>query len=182
MNPWVTVADEPAPALVEVERGSQVTWTSQPGVPAPADPLGHRGVWSGGLWVLGAHGGAGESTVAAMTRWRPAGHLWPVAVGALARPAVLVVARSNAHGLEAARAAACQWAAGDLACDLAGLLVIADAPGRLPVPLRHLRDVVAGTYPHAWHMPWLPPLRLGQPCPAPPVVGQIARTLDERTA
>ncbi|MFW1494664.1 DUF6668 family protein, partial [Vibrio parahaemolyticus] len=64
------------------------------------------------MWWVGAHGGAGESTLAAlMPGSQAAGHSWPRTASATPARTVLV-ARSDAHGLRAAQAAMRQWAAG----------------------------------------------------------------------
>ncbi|WP_350227763.1 DUF6668 family protein [Paraoerskovia sediminicola] len=97
------------------------------------------------LWCLGAHGGAGESSLAELDpEWSAAGHAWPVCNSA-SPSKVILVARSNARGLRAAQAAATQWAAGLVSnVELLGLAIVADAPGRLPRALRHQAQVIAG--------------------------------------
>jgi len=113
------------------------------------------------LWVVGAHGGSGESTLAGLVdSWLPAEHAWPDAP----LPAGCVVtARTSVAGLLAAQAALRQWAAGDTPVALAGLVLLADAPGRLPRPLRELADLVAGGAPRCWSIPWIEQWRLGEP-------------------
>lgn len=116
-------------------------------------------------WWLGAHGGAGESTLA---EWlpgsRPADHRWPTgpagpdsAAGAAGGPSpVVLVCRSHARGLQAAQRALTDWASGAVpGVELLGLVVVADAPGRLPKPLRDLARLVGGGAPRVWHLPWL---------------------------
>jgi hypothetical protein len=77
---------------------------------------------------------------------------------------VLLVARSHAAGLCAAQAAARQWAAGVLPhVRLLGLVVVADAPGKLPKPLRDLLRLISGGVPQVWELPWVEALRLGDP-------------------
>ncbi|WP_374204991.1 DUF6668 family protein, partial [Actinotalea sp. C106] len=97
----------------------------------------------------------------------------------------LLVARSHAHGLRAAQKAATHWAAGATPpLQLLGLLVVADAPGRLPRPLRDLAAVVGGGVPHLWHLPWVEDWRLGEdphlgtaPHQVRRVIGEIAALL-----
>jgi len=114
-------------------------------------------------WWLGAHGGAGESTLA---EWlpgsRPADHRWPTAPAGPVDPAggapspVVLVCRSHARGLQAAQKALTDWASGAVpGVELLGLVVVADAPGRLPKPLRDLARLVGGGAPRVWHLPWI---------------------------
>jgi len=64
-------------------------------------------------------------------------------------------------GLTAARRATTQWASGAAGTlRLLGLVVIADAPGRLPRPLAHFIDLVGGGVPRIWRWPWIEQLRL----------------------
>ena len=151
-NPWVTtgvVANEPerpthvaSPAWIP---GAEVRVTQGlPVVDAPSEP---------GLWVVGAHGGAGATTWAHLLGAGDAGCAWP-------RPPhlvdVLVMARANRTGLRAAQAAAIQWASGAVeAVDLVGLLLVADAPGRMPKGLRDYARLVKGAFPQVIEMGWV---------------------------
>ena len=105
------------------------------------------------LWVVGAHGGAGATTWAHLLGAGDAGCAWP-------RPPhlveVLVVARANRTGLRAAQAAAIQWASGAVeAVDLVGLLLVTDAPGRMPKGLRDYARLVKGAFPQVIEMGWV---------------------------
>lgn len=99
-----------------------------------------------------------------------AGRYWPVPEPP-GRTRVVLIARTHASGLRAAQAAARQWASGALGggVHLLGLVVVADAPGRLPRPLRDLLGLVSGGLPHVWEMPWVEAWRLGDP----PVPSQL---------
>jgi hypothetical protein len=121
------------------------------------------------VWWVGAHGGAGETTLAQLVPGsRAAGHAWPQLTvpaedGALAPTKVVLTARSNVSGLTAAQRAATEWAAGGVAgVELLGLVIIADAPGRLPRPLKDLTALVAGGVPRVWHLPWSEAWRVGE--------------------
>lgn len=128
------------------------------------------------LWVVGAHGGAGESTLAGLgDDWLPAEHAWP---GCPLPGRCVLTARTSATGLLAARAALRQWAAGDAPVDLAGLVLLADAPGRLPGPLRDLAALVAGGAPRCWSIPWVEAWRLGEPV----VTREVSRVIRDLTA
>lgn len=176
-NPWLSRPI--APPAAEISEASvpplatpavQGPIAPQRGVPAPdrVDQLDVRDQSvTADLWWLGAHGGAGESTFAGLLPdWRAAGHFWPrVATGAPAR--VVLTARSNAGGLRAAQLAMRQWAAGLVPfVDVVGLVVVADAPGRLPRPLRDQLQVISGGVPRTWLMPWVEQWRLGEPATA----------------
>lgn len=161
--------------LVEVPAftgpASPVLWLSaEPALPVVATPC------LADLWIVGAHGGAGESTVADLVdTWQAAGHAWPQ------RPqpvSCVLTARTSAGGLLAAQAALRQWAAGDAPVRLHGLVLIADAPGRLPRPLGDLAELVAGGAPRCWLLPWIQAWRFGDPqLPRP-----VTRLIRELTA
>lgn len=131
------------------------------------------------LWVVGAHGGSGESALAALDRrWHPAGHVWP----AHQAPCVLV-ARTHLRGVLAAQAALTQWAAAAAGgAQLLGLVLVADAPGRQPAPLRDFAAVVGGGAPRVWEIPWIEEWRFLDPAapassPASPAAASLPRRL-----
>ena len=114
-------------------------------------------------WWVGVHGGAGESTLQELyVGTRASGHRWPVAAGR--RPAVVLVARTHARGLLAVQAALRDLAYRQIRVRLLGVVLIADAPGRLPRPLRELADRVASTglVPRAWSLPFVREWREGE--------------------
>ena len=49
------------------------------------------------------------------------------------------------------------------AARVVGLVLVADAPGRLPKALAELSHLVAGGYPKVWLVPWVEAWRLGDP-------------------
>lgn len=167
-HPWL--AGEPtaqhAPPPPALRRNLPRPAAPQPGVPAPdsTDRLPRRDVnRPAPLWWLGVHGGAGETTLANLVPGsRTAGHAWPIGYDGAATNVVLV-ARSNASGLGAAQRAAIEWASGVLpSVNLLGLVIVADAPGKLPKPLRELAHLVSGGVPDTWHVPWIEAWRLGE--------------------
>jgi len=179
VNPWITGPDRAADPEPETPatptRRTPRTGPAAPqaGVPAPdtADRLPRWSqAWPAKVWWLGVHGGAGESTLAALAQdTRAAQHGWPIADPPNIATNVVLVARSNYQGLTAAQRAATEWASGALgkSVTLAGLVLIADAPGRLPKPLRDLQQVVGGGLPRVWTLPWVDAWRLGPADPSP---------------
>jgi hypothetical protein len=119
-------------------------------------------------WV-GAHGGAGTSALAVAAGTG-------VEVGALSRDQhltvplpIVVVARTSAHGLTQAQRVAAIAAGPDgfnvlqRSTRVMGLVLVADAPGRLPKPLGELKHLVSGGYSKVWEVPWVEAWRLGDP-------------------
>lgn len=170
-NPWLTappIATDDLPATPPVRRPGASTLPRGPqaGVPEPdvTDRLPRSTARAGvALWWLGVHGGAGETTLAALTpHTRAAEHHWPMPYG-YDSTRVVLVARSNARGLTAAQRAAAEWASGALdGVNVLGLVIVADAPGRLPRPLRDFAALVSGGVPNTWHIPWIEAWRTGE--------------------
>lgn len=170
-NPWLTstpsTAVNDAATAAPVPPAAAAPVRPQYGVvPPPAAGLGfahpdHAARW----WWVGCHGGAGVTTLHAAVGASSgdAGRYWPVPASAGPRHPVVLVARSSAAGLQAAQTAARQWASGQVPATLLGLVVVADAPGSLPRPLRDLQRLVAGGVPRCWSVPWVEPWRLGEP-------------------
>jgi CTP:molybdopterin cytidylyltransferase MocA len=137
------------------------------------------------LWVLGAHGGAGEDTLSVLLPGSmPAGHLWPVPPPGLPGATVLVVCRSNQSGLRAAQRAAVEYAAGTVfGVRLLGLVIVADAPGKRPKQLRALAKVVAGGFPEVWEFPWIEGYRVSATQPVLPRSAAVTiQTISDRLA
>lgn len=192
-NPWLShAASEPAAAPEVVQRVRERRGPSalgpQQGVPAPdmVDQLPFREQPApAALWWLGVHGGAGESTLARLVPGaRAAGHAWPRPPISGPVPVRLVlVSRSHASGLRAAQKAATHWAAGGVGeVELLGLVVVADAPGRLPRPLRDLAALVAGGVPRTWHVPWVEDWRLGHDVTPETAPREVRRLIADLTA
>lgn len=172
VNPWLPREVDEAS---EADASSHPTLTAavgpttpQRGVPAPDQvdqlPVCRCGERMSDLWIVGAHGGAAESTIASLVpAWSAADHAWHPSGGDVPARS-LVVARTHARGLTAAKAAAKQWASGLVPdVELLGLVLVADAPGRLPKPLRDLSKLISGGYPRTWSLSWTEVWRLGAP-------------------
>ncbi|CAN5343812.1 hypothetical protein BH09ACT5_BH09ACT5_24350 [soil metagenome] len=175
-NPWLrsAVVQQPAAVTAPADAGASSGKVTAPqvgvSVPDLADRLPLRNTGrQATIWWLGVTGGAGESTLAGLARGsRAASHAWPVPDerGAVAR--VALVARTNYSGLSSAQRAAIEWASGVLGetVRVEGLVLIPDAPGRLPRELRHLAEVVSGGVPRTWTLPWVDAWRFGPVDPA----------------
>ncbi|WP_445262903.1 DUF6668 family protein [Pseudokineococcus sp. 1T1Z-3] len=137
-NRWVVTT--PPPATV-TQQGSE-----EAPIEESSGELVHELAW------VAAHGGAGVTTLSrAAGVGLDRGRSWP------SEPtSVLLVARTHGHGLAAARQGLRQ-AEQDV---VRGLVLVADAPGRLPRPLRQQVRVLSGAVPHLWEVPWFAPWRL----------------------
>jgi hypothetical protein len=170
-NPWLTTPEPPAEFASDEPIAAQ-RWVPrvagpQRGVDAPdiTDRLPRRyDPRQATLWWVGAHGGAGESTLEALTPGtRAADHTWPIPVAPGVIHRVVLVARADFAGIAAARKASIDWASNSLGggVRLHGVALMADAPGRRPKPLRDFQRLLAGGVPHLWSLPWLEALRFG---------------------
>ena len=188
-NPWLSQPAQPEPVAAETEeRATRPTGPTRPqrGVPEPGreDRLPILSQRRGAeLWCVGAHGGAGETSFARLVEgWAAAEHGWPqVPDGATAE--VVLTARSSMHGLRTAQNAATQWASGLVPdVNLLGLVIVADAPGRLPRPLRDFAKIVAGGVPRMWSVPWIESWRLGDDPQLSEAPHAVRRIVDELRA
>lgn len=167
LNPWIT-----SPGTETPEEETLDTYPPPAAVisaplkgmvePDAADRLTARTMTgTARLWVIGAHGGAGESRIAALIDGRATGHCWPVLQDG-SKPRVLLVCRADMRGLTAARSALTQWASGAAPkVELLGLAVLADAPGKTPKALRDFTAIVGGGAPRLWTLPWVEAWRHG---------------------
>jgi hypothetical protein len=167
LNPWIT-----SPAADTAEQETKDTYMPPTAVisaplegmvePDAADRLASRIMTgSAALWIIGAHGGAGESRIADLLGARATDHCWPVLQDG-GKPRVLLVCRADMRGLTAARSALTQWVSGATPkVDLLGLAVLADAPGKTPKALRDFTSIVGGGAPRLWTLPWVEAWRHG---------------------
>lgn len=176
VNPWIAAAtgddaEDPTPVAPVAPRTPR--WGRRP--PSVSGPIGNlapppaerrfpyrAAAAASETWFISAHGGAGSSTLASVLGHPSATRTWPVRDDGQPVPVVLVC-RSNVAGLEAGRDAARDWAS-DAAdsihgVDVVGLVVVADAPGRLPKELQHNIDLLTGAVPRLWRIPWEDRLR-----------------------
>lgn len=168
-NPWL--APPTAAAALDSADPIGPPLSPQPGGVSPPPPP-RRLAWRTlsddelpvALWLVSAHGGAGCSTLAALSGgWRAAGCAWPIAPPT--RPArALLCARTSHTGLRAAQAALTDWTSGRVPVRLEGIVLLASAPGRLPKQLRPLLELVRGAAPgRVWEIGWQPQWQIGPP-------------------
>lgn len=182
-NPWIVRRDhvecEPTPDPVPALQGPGA-WRAGAEVIAPL-ALGRSEPITSTMqqfWLVGAHGGAGTSTWARLVDAGDAGCQWPSITGGEAD--VIVVCRSHMTGLEAARKAGMQWAAGAVpGVNLLGLLIVPDIPGRLPKVLRLAAAKTAGAFPVVIHAPWVGAWRMNVRAEVDTPSRALAKALDE---
>ncbi|MET7987937.1 hypothetical protein [Streptomyces sp. NPDC005281] len=132
-------------------------------------------------WVA-THGGAGSSTLTTVFGGHDAGRDWP-------RPdrgdpgSVLLVGRTHAAGLDAVSHTLDIFRRGDAppGLDLDAIVLVADAPGRLPRQLTQRIKVINSVI-DVYRVPWVPAWRTGDLAgPLPREAASLAR-LTGRTA
>ncbi|WP_431923337.1 hypothetical protein [Micromonospora wenchangensis] len=137
-----------------------------PGPPSartgPGAAASRRSLSETGLGWIAAHGGAGATTLSRLFGGVDLGCRWPDT--ARAEPAtVMLVGRTDAEGMRAMSRAlnALREGRHPPGMRLVGLVLLADAPGRLPPALARRIRVLRSVAP-VHRVPWIPAWRLGQ--------------------
>jgi len=190
-HPGAPLRRDPAPVAVRPVTAPTPEGAATPSVlRAPRGPEQPQHAPARWCWV-GAHGGAGTSSLAGVLGGPEIARTdtWHAGTGGSATEAavnlaVVVVARTHAAGLLAAQSLAAQTeqaASWDL---VLGLVLVADAPGRLPPPCQDLVHLIGGTYTHCWRIPWDQRLRVGtyDPLHLPRVIRGLRRDLEDLTS
>jgi hypothetical protein len=133
--------------------------------PGPPEPP-HASATPRHFSFVGTHGGAGTSTLAAVYGAHDSGRDWP---GPADPRSILLVARTHAAGLQAALNALDVFRRGEAppGLDLDAVVLVADAPGRLPRPLAHGIRTIESMI-DVYRVPWVPAWRLGDLSGTPP--------------
>ena len=114
-----------------------------------------------GLAVMGLHGGAGATTLAALLGGDSAdiGRLWPISNNAWTGKAwpipVIAVARNDHSGLKAADDFARSWANGQLTGSHLSALVLIDAGPKVSDARRKATKRLLRMVPRGTHIPWM---------------------------
>lgn len=163
---WATVPAPPEPVETPPEEDIlETTVTGSdgpiPGVepPGPDDQLPMLTVHSRTgtrRWWVGAHHGAGASTLARLDD--PEGpdalHGWPINRDG---QEIVVVARETAQGITAARALARHYASGEIpGVRILALVTVPAFKGRLPVELAQELKLAASLFPRHYQAEWHP--------------------------
>lgn len=166
-------------------------WEAPTAAPTTVSTAGPAGAAAGGppvpVGLVGLHGGAGVTRLAReIDRAVDLGRYWPD-VRRGQPPQVVVVARTHEAGLAmlALTLRACAQGRIPPGVQVAGALLVADAPGRLPRQLaRRIRVLATAVATH--QVPWVPAWRLGDDDPAEQVVtavrdflGQVVTRTDQ---
>ncbi|NLU77212.1 hypothetical protein HCA58_02150 [Micromonospora sp. HNM0581] len=152
-----------------------------PGVPAYAGGSAWRrdSLSADGIGWIGAHGGAGASTLTRLLGGTDIGCRWPDP--ALAEPAqVMVTGRTNLDGLRAVSRVLNAMREGRHPADLrlVGVVLIADLPGWLPPPLLARIRLLRSISP-VYRLPWIPQLRVGaEPKQLPRQLSRLSAVVD----
>lgn len=146
---------EPNPCIVPMMAPCQQP-PPQLGIPAPTTLMPIRHLPQAGLWIVGAHGGSGESVIAGLDpQWEAASHCFPDEGN------LLVCCTTSAYGLERGRMALQQHMSGFAGRGrLIGLALVANTPGKTPKELRRLKGIVQSLAPATVEIPFDKSLRL----------------------
>lgn len=175
-NPFIRVAEpeqphevvEPDEILGDVVEREGLTAPHMVRDAAPAEPAPQRPFLTPeSVWLIGASGGVGVSTLASLAGGRVIdGGLHPAHAGA----PVYVVAATHAAGLEAAASVARSNARGEITVQILGLILVHDRPKLSKASIQLARQI-ASLYPRTMTVPFMPAWR----DPGTPEVGNNVR-------
>jgi len=127
------------------------------------------------IGVVGAHGGAGTSTVARLLNATDSGRFWPEPGESGSSMRVVLTARTNAVGLMAASQALAGYCASSHSEGpyLAGFVLVPDAPRRLPKELNR-RIAILASATMVYRLPWVRSWRLCETTPDQETAARLA--------
>lgn len=139
------------------------------------------GIPSDRVFLLSTHGGAGTTTVETIAADRGLDaeeiYRWP-RTPTDAECHVVLIARTHSYGLHCALRASREWGAGLVPwINLLGVLLIADAPGKLPAPLAAEVAELSAVVPVTWSIGWHPTWRTLSPAETRPLDLRTKHTL-----
>ncbi|MGI5401195.1 DUF6668 family protein [Streptomyces sp. CA-135486] len=162
-RPTMVMKPVPAEEQREAHWGHPHPQQQQPRQPQGTGRIRQPGALSGqGVAWVAAHGGAGASSLARVLGGTDIGCRWPDA--SRGEPAkVVLVARTHAEGMRAASRAlgALREGRHPQGMELVALVLVADAPGRLPFPLARRIRILRSVAP-VRRVPWIPAWRMGK--------------------
>lgn len=165
-NPWMSMGDEEVLSVVEDDTDRKVTPIPVvAGVRQSDDtvlPIASQMRDFEGLIVVGAHGGAGTTTLACLTGLIDGGHVWTRPSGSFPN-GVLFACRSTVSGLDAALSLARVAASGAMnTVQVWGLVVMADIPEKpkkTPPEILSRIELCKGVFPWVGRVGWIDGLR-----------------------
>ncbi|MGI5455848.1 DUF6668 family protein [Streptomyces sp. CA-249302] len=159
-HPTQQPVQAPAPDLVTprpVTPDPAAAWSAPP---ESEPPRPGRRSQTGVGWVR-AHGGAGASALAGLFGGVDVGGRWPEPARGEPRR-ILIVGRTNAEGLQSVAQSlnALREGRAPEGLELLSLVLVADAPGRLPFSLARRVRIIGSVAP-VRRVPWIPAWRVG---------------------
>lgn len=148
----------------DVQQGPEI-WIRGPVAVPPGEDARPSATPRRYSWVA-THGGAGATTLARVYGGHDCGRDWP---GPADPRSVLLVGRTHAGGLDAVLRAVEAFRYGQVppGLDLDGVVLVADAPGRLPRQLAQGVKAIESLV-DVYRVPWVQAWRLGETDGKPP--------------
>ncbi|WP_330179600.1 hypothetical protein OHB26_24505 [Nocardia sp. NBC_01503] len=150
-----------------------MTMVSLPPVPMWQRAVPNRPARPPLLWLVGVHGGAGVSSLAASMSWAgDAGQRWPARIGIGAdmdSPLVVLVARTHMRGMNTLHRALIshEQHATPAGSEVVGIITVADSARPLPNPVIERRDdaedLARELGAQVWRLGWLEQWRALEP-------------------
>ncbi|MEV1077231.1 DUF6668 family protein [Streptomyces sp. NPDC050211] len=163
----------------DAQQGPEI-WLRGPVAVTGSEGPAHPGAATRRFSWVGTHGGAGVTTLATVYGGQDCGRDWP---GPDDPQSVLLVARTHATGLASVLHAVEAFRRGEAPAglDLDAIVLVADAPGRLPRPLTQQVKALESVI-DVYRVPWVQSWRLGDLSGTPPrATADLASLTEART-